>query len=124
MEPSMTEPAAWPIRPLAVTVPAGPRRNPIAMVRMEVGPLTLLLPVSRLRKAGLTVRLPVGEGGVPAVEVDAATWGTIQQAAIGAVMLDQVAREHLLGPELRKLDRATAKALRQVGVIPPAASTG
>ncbi|MBL6079689.1 hypothetical protein JMJ56_16850 [Belnapia sp. T18] len=103
-------------------MPPGERRNPVAMVRLAVGPLTLLLPVSRLRKAGLAVRLPMGEGGVPAVEADAATWDTSQQATIGAVMLDQAAREHLFGPDLRKMDRATLKALREAGVIPPPAS--
>ena len=58
----------WTPRAISVRVPAGERRNPIAMVRMELGPLMLELGVSRLKKTGLMVRLPMGEGGVPAVE--------------------------------------------------------
>ena len=96
----------WTPRAVSVRVPAGERRNPIAMVRMELGPLMLELGVSRLKKTGLMVRLPMGEGGVPAVEADAPTWAAIQQAAIGAVAADPVAREHLLGPEMKKLGLA------------------
>ena len=56
--------------------------------------------------SGLLVRLPIGEGGEPAVGMDAATWALVQEAAIGAVMTDPAAREYLFGPELRKLNKA------------------
>jgi hypothetical protein len=76
------------------------------MVRLALGPLMLELGVSRLKKTGLMVPLPMGEGAAPAVEADAATWAAIQQAAIGAVAADPVAREHLLERELKKLGLA------------------
>lgn len=90
-------------RVVSVRVPPGERRNPIAMVRMELGPFFLSLGVSRLKKSGLIVRLPMGEGGEPALEVDAETWPLVEQAAIAGVMADQVAREHVLGRDLRKM---------------------
>src|SRR3954453_5604842 len=90
-------------RVVSVRVPPGERRNPIAMVRMSIGPFFLSLGVSRLKKSGLIVRLPMGDGGEPALEVDAETWPVVHQAAIAGVMADQVAREHLLGRELRNL---------------------
>lgn len=62
-----TEAAAWTVRPISVRVPPGERRDPVAMVRLAVGPLELELLVSRLRKSGLAVRPPMAKGGVPAV---------------------------------------------------------
>ncbi len=59
--------ASWAVRPLSVHVPPGERRNPVAMVRLAVGPLELELAVSRLKKSGLAVRAPMAEGGMPAV---------------------------------------------------------
>ena len=52
----MTEPATWTVRPLSVHVPRGERRSPVAMVRLAIGPLELVLAVSRLRKSGVVVR--------------------------------------------------------------------
>ena len=37
------------------------------MVRMAVGPLEVVLAVSRLKKSGLAVRRPVSDGGAPAI---------------------------------------------------------
>ena len=42
-EPIPTEPATWAVRPLSVHVPPGERRNPVVMVRTEVGPLDMVL---------------------------------------------------------------------------------
>jgi hypothetical protein len=64
----MTDPASsWAVRPLSVHVPPGERRNPAAMVRLPVGPLEMVLAVSRLRKSGLAVRPPVSGGSTPAI---------------------------------------------------------
>ena len=63
----MTEPATWTVRPLSVHIPPRERRNPIAMVRLAVGPLEMTLAVSRLKKSDLVVRPPMAEGGVPAI---------------------------------------------------------
>ncbi len=60
----MSETAAWAVRPLSVHVPPGERRNPVAMVRMAVGPLEMTLAVLRLKKSDLVVRPPMAEGGV------------------------------------------------------------
>ncbi len=62
----MTDPASsWAVRPLSVHVPPGERRNPVAMVRLAVGPLELVLAVSQLRKSGVVVRPPMAWGGAP-----------------------------------------------------------
>jgi hypothetical protein len=62
----MTEPTPWTVRPLSVHVPPGERRTPVAMVRIAIGPLEVVLAVSRLRKSGPAVRPPMAEGGSPA----------------------------------------------------------
>ena len=65
--PRHAEPAAWAARPLSLHVPPGERRNPVATVRLAVGPLGVVLAVSRLKKSGLAVRPPVSDGGAPAI---------------------------------------------------------
>ncbi len=89
--------ASWVVRPLSVHVPPGERRNPVAMVRLAVGPLELELAVSRLKKSGLAVRPPMAEGGVPAVGAAPEVWAVIEKAAVAAVAADPTAREHVLG---------------------------
>ncbi len=98
--------ASWVVRPLSVHVPPGVRRNLVVMVRLAVGPLELQLAVSRLKKAGLAVRPPMAEGGVPAVSAGPEVWAVIEKAAVAAVAADPAAREHLLG----KLPAATGPA--------------
>ena len=93
----MTEPATWAVRPLSVHVPPGERRNPVAMVRMAVGPLEMTLAVSRLLKPGLAVRPPMAEGGVPAVGAAPEVWAAIERTEIAVVAGDPAAREHVLG---------------------------
>lgn len=115
----MTEQDERPIRPLSVRLPPGERRNPVALARVAVGPLQLELVVSRLKKGGITVRSPVSEGGLPAIEAEPAAWAVIERAAIEAVLRDQAAGEHLFGPGLRLLPRPALKSLREAGVIPP-----
>ncbi len=66
-EPMAAEAAPRALRPLAVHVPPGERRNPVATVRLAVGPLEMTLAVSRLKKSGLMVRPPMAEGGAPAI---------------------------------------------------------
>ena len=103
----MTELATWAPRALSVHVPPGERRTPVAMVRVAVGPLELVLGVSRLKKAGLTVRPPATDGGAPAVSAAPEVWAVIEKAAVGAVAADSAAREHVLGkPE--RVDRPRA----------------
>lgn len=97
----MTEPATWTVRPLSVHVPPGERRNPIAMVRLAVGPLEMTLGISRLKKAGLMVRPPMAEGGVPAISAAPEVWAVIEKTAVSAVAADPVAREHVLGKLLK-----------------------
>ena len=89
------------------------------MVRMELGPFFLSLGVSRLKKSGLLVRLPMSDGGEPALEVNAETWPLVQQAAIAGVMADQVAREHLLGRELRKLGALMSRKNDKASLVAP-----
>ena len=96
----MTDLATWTVRPLSVRVPPGERRNPAAMVRLAVGPLVLT--VSRLRKAGLAVRPPMADGGVPAVSASPEVWAVVEKAAVAAVAADPVAREHVLGKRFRR----------------------
>jgi hypothetical protein len=115
----MVDEATLAIRALSVRVPEGERRNPIVMVRLAVGALVFQIGVSKLKKSGLTVRMPVGEGGVPAIEAAPEVWAVIQRTAIAAVLRDQVGREHLYGANLQHMDRATQKALRAAGVLPP-----
>ncbi len=97
-------------RPLSVHVPPGERRNPVATVRMAVGPLEVVLAVSRLKKSDLVVRPPMAEGGVPAISAAPEVWAVVERAAVGAVATDPVAREHVLG-----------KLLERVGKLPPGA---
>ena len=85
------------MRPISVHVPLGERRNPAALVRFAVGPLEVVLAVSRLRKSGLAVRPPMAEGGTPAISAPPEIWTVIEKAAIAAVAADPVAREHVLG---------------------------
>ena len=99
---SMTEPATWTVWPLSVHVPLGERRNPVAMVRLAVGPLEVVLPVSRLRKSGLAVRSPMADSGVPAVSASPEMWAEIERAALAAVTGDPAAREHVLGRLLKR----------------------
>ena len=99
----MNEPATWAVRPLSVHVPPGERRNPIAMVRLAVGPLEMTLGVSRLKKSGLAVRPPMAEGGVPAISAAPEVWAVIEKAAVGAVVVDPSAREHVLGKLLKRV---------------------
>ena len=98
----MTDATTWAVRPLAVHVPPGERRNPAAMVRLAVGPLELVLTVARLRKSGLAVRPPMAEGGTPAIGAEPAVWAVIEKVAVGAVAGDPVAREHVLGKRFRR----------------------
>ena len=93
----MTEPATWTVRPLSVHLPPGERRNPVAMVRLAVGPLELVLAVSRLRKSGLAVRPLMAEGGAPAVSAAPEVWAVVEKTAVSAVAADPAAREHVLG---------------------------
>ena len=93
----MNDLATWAVRPLSVHVPPGERRNPVAMVRLAVGPLELVLAVSRLRKSGLAVRPPMAEGGAPAIGAAPEVWAVIEKTAVSAVAADPVAREHVLG---------------------------
>ncbi len=97
----MTEPATWAVRPLSVHVPPGERRNPIAMVRMAVGPLEMTLAVSRLKKSDLVVRPPMADGGTPAISAAPEVWAEIEKAAVAAVAGDPAAREHVLGKRER-----------------------
>ena len=78
----MNDLATWTVRPLSVHVPPGERRNPVAMVRLAVGPLELVLAVSRLRKEGVVVRPPMAEGGAPAVSADPEVWAEIEESGI------------------------------------------
>ena len=75
----------------------GERRNPVALVRLAVGPLEVVLAVSRLKKSGLAVRPPMADGGAPAVSADPEVWAAIEKAAAAAVAGDLAAREHMLG---------------------------
>ncbi len=96
-ELATTDPAAsWTARPLSVHVPPGERRNPVATVRLAVGPLELVLAVSRLKKSGLAVRPPMAEGGMPAVGAAPEVWAVIEKVATAAVAADPAAREHVL----------------------------
>ena len=98
----MADPETWTVRPLSVSVPPGGRRNPVAMVRMAVGPLELVLAVSRLKESGLAVRPPMADGGVPAISAAPEVWAVVEKAAITAVADDPAARDHVLGkPENR-----------------------
>ena len=101
-EPMPAELASWAPRALSVHVPPGERRNPVAMVRMAVGPLEVVLAVSRLRKSGLMVRSTATEGGVPAISAAPEVWAEIEKAAVGAVAADPAAREHVLGRLLKQ----------------------
>lgn len=86
-EPMPTEPATWTVRPLSVSVPPGERRNPVAMVRLAVGPLEMTLGVSRLKKSGKSgavVRPPICEGGTPAFSAAPEVWAVIGEAAPSA----------------------------------------
>ncbi len=99
----MTDLATWPVRPLSVRVLLDGRRKPAAMVRLVVGPLELVVAVSRLRKEGVVVRPPMAEGGVPAVGADPEVWVVIERAAIAEVAGDPAAREHVLGKLLERV---------------------
>jgi hypothetical protein len=92
----MSEPT-WEVRPLSVRVPPGERRNPVAVVRLAIGPLEVVLAVSRLRRSGLVVRVPMSDGGGPAIGAGPEAWAAIEEVAIAAVAGDPVAREHVLG---------------------------
>ncbi len=72
------------------------------MVRMAVGPLEVVLAVSRLKKSDLVVRPPMAEGGVPAISAAPEVWGLIEKAAVDAVAADPAAREHVLGKLFRR----------------------
>jgi hypothetical protein len=111
----MTEAEAWIVRPLSVHVPPGERRNPIAMVRLAVGPLEVTLAVSRLKKAGLAVRPPMAEGGTPAISAAPEVWAVIEKAAVNAVAGDPVAREHVLGKLLKRAGGSPSRP----GASPP-----
>ncbi len=113
----MTKPVAQTVRAIAVRALPGTRRNPMAIVRMRIGPLVVSLAVSRLRKSGLSVRLPMGDDKTPAIEAGPEVWTAIRKAAFEAVMHNPVVREHLLGPEPRRLDRCIEKQLCEVGVV-------
>ena len=102
----MSELETWAVRPLSVSVPPGERRNPVAMVRMAVGPLEMTLAVSRLKKSGLAVRPPIADGGIPAVTADPEVWAEIEKVAVGAVAADPSARDHVLGKLLKRVGRA------------------
>ena len=56
---------------------------------------------------------------MPTIKADAATWAAIQEAGMGAVMTDPAAREHLFGPELRKI-AANTRAARRGSPVPAA----
>ncbi len=105
-EPIPTEPATWAVRSLSVHVAPGERRNPVAMVRLAVGPLEIVLAVSRRRKSGLAVRPPVSESGTPAISAAPEVWAAIEGAAVTAVAGDPVARKHVLGELLKRVGRA------------------
>ena len=102
----MLEPATWTVRPISVHVPLGERRNPLAMVRIAVGPLEMTMAVSRLKKSGLAVRPPIADGGIPAVTADPEVWAEIEKVAVGAVAADPSARDHVLGKLLKRVGRA------------------
>ena len=72
------------------------------MVRMAIGPLEVVLAVSRLRKSGLMVRSTATEGGVPAICAAPELWAEIEKAAVAAVAGDPTARGHVLGDLLRQ----------------------
>ena len=57
--------------------------------------------------------MPIGDGGVPAVEAEPEAWAVIQRAAIAAVVAAPVAREHVLGPEVRRMARQPVKPRAQ-----------
>ena len=107
----MTEPTQWAVRPLSVRVPAEERRNPVAIVRLAVGPLEVVLAVSRLRKSGLAVRPPMAEGGTPAISAAPEVWAAVERAAVGAVASDPAAREHVMRKPFR---RAGASGRRDI----------
>ena len=106
----MNDLATWPVRPLSVHLPPGERRNPVAMVRLAVGPLELVLAVSRLRKSGVAVRPPMAEGGAPAISAAPEVWAVIEKAAVAAVAGDPAAREHVLGKLLERVGKSSAAA--------------
>ena len=106
----MTETTTWAVRPLSVHVPPGERRNPVAMVRLAVGPLELQLAVSRLRKSDLVVRPPMAEGGVPAISAAPEVWAVIEKMAVSAVAADPVVREHVLGKLLKRVGEAPVES--------------
>jgi hypothetical protein len=108
-EPVPAEAATRAVRPRSVHVFPEGRRKPIAMVRLTVGPLEVVLTVSRLRKPGVVVRPPMSERCAPAVSAAPEVWAVIEQAAIAAVA-DPAAREHVLG-----------KLFRRAGEPPPVA---
>ena len=97
----MSELETWTVRPRSVHVPPGERRNPVALVRVAVGPLEVVLPVSRLKKSGLAVRPPMADSGAPAVSASPEMWAEIERAAVAAVADDPVAQEHVLGKRER-----------------------
>ena len=104
----MIEPGPWAVRPVSVHVPPGERQNPVAMVRLAVGPLEVVLAVSRLKKSGLAVRSPVSEGGVPAIDAVPEVWAVIEKAAIAAVAVvagDPAARAHVLGKPPKRMGK-------------------
>ena len=108
----MTELETWAPRALSVHVPPGGRRKPAALVRLAVGPLELVLVVSRLKRqrSGLAALAPTADGGAPAISADPEVWAEIEKAAVAAVAADAAAREHVLG-----------KPFRRAGEAPPAA---
>ncbi len=75
------------------------------MVQLAVGPLELTLAVSRLKRSDLMVRPPVAEGGVPAISAAPEVWAVIEKAAVGAVAADPVAREHVRGKLLKRVEK-------------------
>ncbi|MBL6458680.1 hypothetical protein JMJ55_25415 [Belnapia sp. T6] len=115
----MTKPVVQTIRALSVRVLPGKRRNPTAIVRVRVGPLTVSVAVALLRKSGLTARLPMDDDGRPAIEARPEVWTAIQKVAFEAVIHDPAASEHLFGPELRHLDRSVEGQLQEVGASLP-----
>src|SRR3954471_651345 len=70
------------VRPLAAE-----RRTPVVIVHVVVGPLLLVLGVVRLRRR-LQVRLPVADGGGPAIGAKPEVWEPIKQAVLAAVQAD------------------------------------
>jgi hypothetical protein len=106
----MTDATTWAVRPLSVHVPPGERRNPVAVVRLAVGPPEVAVAVARLKRSGLAVRPPMAECGVPAANAEPELWAAVERTAPTAVAADPAASRHVLGGRFRPAGEPPAEA--------------